>query len=264
MTLTVDQPHPEVGPLLRTWRHERRYSQLELSLRSEVSTRHLSRVETGRAHPTPEMIMRLSDHLEIPITERNRLLLAAGFAPHYSDHAVDDMPVAVVMDGLRALVDAHLPYPALLLDSYWDVVDANSAVDPLLAGAAPALLEPPINVLRLTLHPQGLADRINNLPGWAAHLQSQLRHRAERTADPRHRALAEEITAYVPHATNAPAPGAPVLTLDLDDGDGGLLRFFTMSARLDTATDATLEGLHLETFLPADEDTRRRLQPIPT
>ena len=188
--MTVVADGVDVGPLLRTWRERRRFSQLELSNRSQVSTRHLSRVETGKAHPTSEMVLHLADHLDVPLRERNRLLLAAGFAPLYQDHLLDDGSVAVVMDGLRHLLDAHLPYPALLLDPFWDVIDANAAVDRLLLGCDPALLEPPLNVVRLCLHPGGLAPRIRNLHHWAGHLHQQAtppRRAHPRPAPPRAR-----------------------------------------------------------------------------
>lgn len=247
-----------VGVLLRTWRERRRFSQLELSNRSLVSTRHLSRVETGRAHPTPEMLLHLADHLEIPLRERNRLLLAAGYAPRFQDAGLQDEAVAEVMAGLRDLLDAHLPYPALLMDAYWDIVDANAAVDWLLAGCDPELLEPPVNVLRVLLHPAGIGGRLRNRDEWAAHLHQHVVHRAERTHDPRHDELVEEVRSYVGRPPARRVSTGPVLTLELQT-DNGLLRFFSTSARLDTATDATLEGLHLETCLPADPATRRAL-----
>ncbi|MFB6789528.1 helix-turn-helix domain-containing protein [Streptomyces olivaceus] len=258
--MSVAAEVPPVGALLRTWRERRRLSQQELSNRSRVSTRHLSRVETGKAHPTPEMLMRLSDSLEVPLRDRNRILLAAGYAPRYRDRRLDDASIAVVMDGLRRLLDAHLPYPALLLDDHWDIVDANAAVDQLLSGCAPELLEPPINVVRVCLHPEGLADRISNLTEWGGHLLQQVGHRAERTHDQCHHELVAEIAGYL----GGPVPAiprtshtGPVITLEIDV-DGAPLRFFSTSATLSTATDATLEGLHLETFLPADEATRHR------
>jgi transcriptional regulator with XRE-family HTH domain len=254
MTVVVDAA--EVGVLLRTWRERRRFSQQELSNRSRVSTRHLSRVETGKAHPTPAMVLHLADHLEVPLRERNRLLLAAGYAPHYEDNRLDDGSVAVVMDGLRHLLDAHLPYPALLLDTYWDVIDANAAVDQLLVGCDPALTEPPLNVVRLCLHPGGLAPRIRNLDQWAAHLHQQVTHRAEHTHDRRHLELVAEIESYLDQPPRLPVSTGPVLTLELET-EAGLLRFFSTSAQLSTATDAALEGLHLETFLPADVATRQ-------
>jgi len=248
----------EVGRLLRSWRERRRFSQQELSNRSSVSTRHLSRVETGRAHPTAEMILYLADHLDVPLRERNRLLLAGGYAPQYRDRGLNDASVAVVMDGLRSLLDAHLPYPALLLDDHWDVIDSNAGVDVLLKGCAPRLLEPPINVIRLCLHQDGLAPRIGNFAEWAAHLHHQLVHRAERTHDPRHLALADEAGRHLAGTPRTTPTGSPVLTLELTAGDGDPLRFFSTSARLTTPTDAALEGLHMETFLPADEPTRQR------
>ena len=255
--MSVVADGPPVGALLRTWRERRRFSQQELSNRSRVSTRHLSRVETGKAHPTPEMVMHLSDNLDVPLRDRNRLLLAAGYAPHYQDHRLDDASIAVVMDGLRRLLDAHLPYPALLLDNHWDIVDANPAVDQLLTGCAPELLEPPINVVRICLHPDGLARRIGNIAEWGSHLLQQVSHRAERTHDQRHHELAAEIAGYLGNPDAATPLTGPVITLEIDV-DGNPLRFFSTSATLSTATDAALEGLHLETFLPADDETRSR------
>lgn len=255
--MSVAAEAPSVGALLRAWRERRRFSQQELSNRSRVSTRHLSRVETGKAHPTPEMLLRLSDNLDVPLRERNRLLLAAGYAPRYQDHRWDDVSIAVVMDGLRRLLDAHLPYPALLLDDYWDIIDANAAVDQLLTGCAPELLEPPVNVVRVCLHPDGLARRIGNLAEWGSHLLQQVSHRAERTHDQRHRELAAEIAGYLGKPSVSTPFTGPVITLEIDV-DGNPLRFFSTSATLSTATDAALEGLHLETFLPADDETRRR------
>lgn len=252
--MTATAEGTAVGELLREWRESRSLSQQALSDLSTVSTRHLSRVETGRAHPTPQMILHLSEQLEIPLRERNQILLARGYAPRYADSSLDDASLASVMDGLRDLLDAHLPYPALLLDDYWDVVDANPAVDALMAGCSAELLEPPINVIRLCVHPDGLAPRIRNLPVWAAHLHQQLRHRAAQTRDQRHAELAREVAELVDVQT-LPAVVGPVVVLELE-ADAGPLRFFSTAARLTTATDAALEGLHLETFLPADERTR--------
>ncbi|MEW1954716.1 helix-turn-helix transcriptional regulator [Terrabacter sp. NPDC080008] len=250
---------PTVGELLRTWRERRRLSQLELSSRAGVSTRHLSCVETGRAQPSPELIERLAEQLEVPLRSRDSLLLAGGYAPRHHPRGLEDAELAPVMDGLRQLLDAHQPYPALLLDGHWDVVDANAVVDVLLQGCDPCLLEPPINVVRLSLHPGGLAPRIRNLEQWAAHLLHQVRGRAEHTHDPVLHELADEAAGYLRAATARPlAEVGPVLALELEVG-GALLRFFSVSARLETATDATLEDLHLETFLPADARTQQLL-----
>ncbi|MET7637254.1 helix-turn-helix transcriptional regulator [Streptomyces sp. NPDC005438] len=252
--MAASTSEPDIGDLLRLWRQRRRFSQQELSNRSAVSTRHLSRVETGKAHPTPEMIMRLADHLDLPLRDRNRLLLSGGFAPRFDEHALDDTGLAVIMSGLRDLLTAHLPYPALLLDDRWDIVDSNTAVDQLVDGCADWLLEPPVNVLKLCLHPDGLAPRIRNQQEWGAHLMRRLRSRAERTHDPRHRALLDELSGYL-DGPDSLAPAGPVLTLEIDVR-GRPATFFSTSAQLDTAVDTTLEGLHLETFLPADEATR--------
>ncbi|MFY1678600.1 MULTISPECIES: helix-turn-helix domain-containing protein [unclassified Streptomyces] len=256
--MSVTGEVPPVGALLRTWRERRRLSQQRLSDRSRVSTRHLSRVETGKAHPTPGMLMRLAEHLDVPPRDRDRLLLAAGYAPRHGSQRGDDASIAVVMDGLRRLLEAHLPYPALLLDDHWDIVDANAAADRLLVGCAPELLEPPVNVVRVCLHPDGLAGRIGNLAEWGGHLLRQASHRAERTHDRRHHELAAEIADRIGGADASAPPTGPVVALQLDV-DGRPLRFFSASATLGTATDATLEGLRLETFLPADDETRRRL-----
>jgi len=205
------------------------------------------------------MVLHLADHLDVPLRERNRLLLAAGYAPRYHDHRLDDQSLAVVMDGLRSLLDSHAPYPALLLDSYWDIVDANAAVDRLLTGCDPTLLDPPVNVLRVCLHPGGVRSRIRNLEQWAGYLHQQVCHRAEHTHDARHRELVQEVESYLDHPPAIPSPTGPVLALELQSG-GNTLRFFSTSAQLTTATDAALEGLHLETFLPADRRTRQALE----
>ncbi|QUF08295.1 helix-turn-helix transcriptional regulator [Actinosynnema pretiosum subsp. pretiosum] len=251
----VDEP---VGVLLRAWRRRKSLSQQGLAEAAAVSARHVSRVETGLAHPTPEMILRLAEHLDVPQPERDRLLLAGGYAPRtpVAPEAADP----VVLAGVRDLLDAHLPHPALLLDDRWDLIDANAAAAELLVGCAPHLLEPPVNVLRLTTHPDGLARRVRNLPQWAGHLREQLRHRAERTGDAAQVALLAEITGHLAGLGVPPAPAAgpgPVLVLELES-DGGVLRFVSTSTRLTGPADRAVAGLHLETLLPADERTRAR------
>lgn len=243
------------GAMLRIWRERRRLSQQELSNRSGVSSRHVSRVETGKAHPSVDMLLHLAEQLDLPLRERNRVLLAGGYAPRYEARDRDDASVAAVMDGLRGLLDAHRPYPALILDGYWNIIDANDATESLLAGCAPELLEPPVNVLRVCLHPDGMSTRIRNLNTWAGHLYRQVTHRANRTHDPRHLELADDIVSNVPDVLSAPPGAGPVLTLELDSAEG-ILRFFSASTQLETATDVSLEELHLETFLPADQQTR--------
>jgi transcriptional regulator with XRE-family HTH domain len=247
-----------VGDLLRSWRQRRRLSQLELAERAGVSTRHLSFVENGRSKPTAEMILRLADHLDVPLREQDRLLLAGGFAPQFGSQSLAADSLEVVMSGLRDLVDAHLPYPALLLDTYWDVIDANPAATALLSGCDPSLLEPPVNALRASLHPRGLAGQIRNLDAWADHLIRQVTSRAMHTDDPRLRDLAAELAGYVQPVVSRLRPTAPVLALELTTPDG-LRRFFTVAAQLETPTDSLLQGMHLETFVPADRATRAAL-----
>ncbi|WP_407319935.1 helix-turn-helix transcriptional regulator [Isoptericola halotolerans] len=244
------------GTLLRSWREHRRLSQQALSDRSTVSTRHLSRVETGRARPSASMLVQLSDHLDLPIRDRNRLLVLAGHAPRYDDRRLDDPALGPVLHSLRELLTAHLPYPALLLDDHWDVVEANAAVDALLSGCAADLLEPPINVVRLCLHPEGLAPRLRDVDRWAGLLWHQVSRRAERTNAPRLHRLVDEIRGFLGEIGSELPVSGPVVSLDLVDGDD-TLRFFSTSTQLTTATDGALEGLHLETFLPADAHTRR-------
>ncbi len=243
-----------VGDLLRKWRGRRRMSQLELSSRASVSSRHLSFVENGRSAPTRSMVAVLADHLEVPLRARNELFLAAGYAPPHHERSLDDEELAPVLNGLRRLVDAHLPWPALLLDDRWDIVDGNAAVDTMLATCDPELLEPPVNAIRVTLHPAGLAPRIRNIVEWGGHLVSQLRHRAEATGDPQLDILLAEAEERLSGQGSTPVANGPVVTLELEQ-QGRLLRFFSVAARLEMATDLTAEGLHLETFVPADPAT---------
>lgn len=247
-----------VGQELRGWRQRRALTQLTLASRAVVSTRHLSFVENGRSRPTPEMILRLAEEMQVPLAEQNRLLLSAGYAPRYQQRPSDSRELAPVMSGLRRLLDAHSPYPALLLDDHWDIVDANVAVDALLVGCSPELLDPPINALRLILDQRGLAPRIRNLNAWRAHLLHQLEQRiTHRGGDPRLESLLQAYTSDRPPLTAA-APADPVLVLEITV-DGHDLRLFSIASRIENATDITLDGLHLETFLPADDTTRRVL-----
>jgi transcriptional regulator with XRE-family HTH domain len=244
----------EIGTLLREWRERRRLSQLELSHRAEVSTRHLSFVETGRSRPTAEMIERLADHLDVPLRERNRLLMAGGYAPAHPEHGLDEPDLATVREALGVVLAAHEPHPAVLLNRWWELVDANAAVAALLEGVDPALLEPPVNVLRLSLHPRGLAPRIANLGQWRGHLLGQLHQRIERTADQRLVELAEELAGYPGGVPQPTAPTDVVLPLRLSS-PAGELSFFSIAAHVGTATDVTVEELVLEAFYPADRAT---------
>ncbi len=256
---TVTAPRP-VGQLLREWRERRRLSQLELSLQADISTRHLSFVETGRSRPTPEMIVRLTEQLDIPLRERNQLLLAGGYAPAYPQHGLDAPELASIRSALRQVLAAQQPFPAVVLNRWWEMLDANPAIAPLVDGCAPDLLVPPVNVLRLSLHPEGMASRIVNLGQWRAHLLEQLHRRALSTGDGRLRELEQELQGY-PGGMQDERPAATdvVLPLRLRHGSGEL-SFFSVTAAVGTATDVTVEELAIESFHPADEATSLALR----
>jgi transcriptional regulator with XRE-family HTH domain len=254
-------PAAPVGQLLRQWRERRRLSQLELSIQAEISTRHLSFVETGRSRPTPEMILKLTEHLDVPLRERNELLLAGGYAPAYPQHGLDAPELASVRDALRRVLAGHEPHPALVLNRWWEMLDANAAVPVLIAGCAPELLVPPVNVLRLSLHPDGMAGHIENLAQWRTHLLGQVRRRAEQTGDDRLAELHVELAAYPGgHDTSLPANNV-VLPLRLRH-ETGVLSFFSISASVETAADVTVDELVVESFYPADQETEQRLRAL--
>ena len=260
MTTLTAPPRP-VGQLLRQWRERRRLSQLELSIQAEISTRHLSFVETGRSRPTPEMIVKLTEQLDVPLRERNQLLLAGGYAPMYPERGLDAPELASVREALRLVLAGHEPYPAVVINRWWELQDANAAVAVITAGCAPRLLEPPVNVLRLSLHPDGMASRIANLPQWRAHLLEQVRRRADQTGDGRLRELHAELLAY-PGGVDSRLPATNVvLPLRLRHGTGEL-SFFSIAATVETAADVTVEELVIESFYPADPDTAQRLRAL--
>lgn len=258
MTSTTTRP---VGSLLREWRERRRLSQLELSSRAEISTRHLSFVETGRSKPTPEMILKITDHLEVPLRERNQLLLAGGYAPAYPQHGLDAPELARVRAALKQVLAGHEPFPALVINRYWEMQDGNAAVGLLVADTAPHLQEPPVNVLRLSLHPEGMAPQIANLAQWRAHLLGQLHRRAEATGDPKLAELEDELRAYPGGIDTSLPANNVVLPLRLKH-EVGELAFFSISAALETAADVTVDELTVETFYPADQDTANRMRAL--
>jgi transcriptional regulator with XRE-family HTH domain len=243
----------DVGVLLREWRGNRRLSQLELAGQAGVSTRHLSFVETGRARPTREMILRLAQELEVPLRARNELLLAGGFAPAFGESELGGPSLAGVLAALRNVLVGHAPYPALLVDRHWTLIDANDAVGRLTAGSAGWLLEPPVNVLRLSLHPDGMAGRIGNLAEWRTHVLHRLDRQAAATGDPVLRELHAELAGY-PGGISAGTPDGLVVPLRLDG-----LAFFSVTSVLGTPLDVTLSELAVETFLPADPVTAAAL-----
>jgi transcriptional regulator with XRE-family HTH domain len=254
MTVTAIASARPVGQLLREWRERRRLSQLELSIQAEISTRHLSFIETGRSRPTPAMIVKLTDQLEVPLRERNQLLLAGGYAPMYPEHVLDAPELDRIRDALALVLAAHEPYPALVINRWWELVDANSALAALTGGCAEHLLTPPVNVLRLSLHPDGLASRIVNLAQWRAQLLGQVRRRAERTGDAKLAALYDELRGY-PGEIDASLPlDNVVLALRLRT-EHGELALFSVAAALETAADVTISELVIETFYPADSAT---------
>ena len=258
MTTTLAPPgRPPVGVLLRQWRVRRRLSQLDLAGDAGVSARHLSFLETGRARPSREMLLRLAEQLEVPLRERNELLLAAGFAPVYGRRGLDHPDMAAVTRALDLVLTAHEPFPAVVVDRSWELVAANASVALLTDGVAAHLLEPPANVLRLSLHPDGLAPRIRNLPQWRAHVLHRLAREAHLTGDPALAALHRELTA-LPGGTDRSTPDGIAVPLRLRAGDsagGEVLSFLSTVTTFGTAVDLTAAELSVEAFLPADERT---------
>jgi transcriptional regulator with XRE-family HTH domain len=258
MSALPGSPPATVGALLRTWRHRRRLSQLDLSLEAGISARHLSFVETGRSAPSRDMVLRLCDHLDLPLRERNRVLLAAGYAPAYPETPIRDPAMRAVRDAVRQVLTGHEPYPAVVVDRYWDLVDANAASGLLTAQVSPALLAPPhANVLRATLHPDGLAPHIVNLGEWRAHLLHRLHRQIAFSGDPRLAELAEELRGYPcdqPEPEPGPGPGRLVVPLRVRTGRGEAALISTV-ATFGTPLDITLEELCIESFYPADPFT---------
>jgi transcriptional regulator with XRE-family HTH domain len=248
-----------VGPLLRDWRRRRRLTQLDLALEAEVSTRHLSFVETGRSSPSREMVLHLADVLEVPLRERNRLLLAAGFAPSYVARDLDSPDLAPVRAAVDTILTGYSPYPALVVDRGWHLVAANGAVDLLTAGVAAALLEPPVNVLRLSLHPDGLAPQIANLAQWRGHLLARLAREAALSGSAELVALLRELRGYPGGLERSGPGGAIVVPLRLRT-DGAELTFLSTVTTFGTALDVTAAELSIEAFLPADPDTAAALR----
>lgn len=246
-------------------------SQLDLALEASISSKHLSFVETGRARPSRDMILHLSEQLDIPLREQNVLLVSAGYAAVFPERPLDDPALAVAREAVEIVLTGHEPYPALAVDRHWHLVAANAAVAPLLTGADPGLLEPPINVLRLSLHPGGMAPRIANLAEWRAHILVRLRQQIEVSADPVLAALHDELSAYPAPSVDPRRPptrpdpefGSVVVPLRLMS-DHGTLSFFSTTTVFGTPIDVTLAELAIEAFFPADAATAeilRRLTP---
>jgi|SRR5437588_430973 len=250
---------PTVGRLIREWRTRRSLSQMALASDSAVSTRYLSFIETGRARPSREMVLHLADQLEVPLREQNRLLMAAGYAPFFPQRSLDDEQMAPVREALDRFLEAHRPYPAAIVDGHWNLVAANDGIGLMTQGVAPELLDPPANVFRIALHPDGMAPRILNFEEWSAHLISRVRRQAALTGDPEMARLYEELSGYPGVSLEHVADGsAPFLLHRLKLADEEL-SFFSTVTTFGTATDITLAELSLEAFYPADEETKRAL-----
>ena len=248
--------------MLREWRTRRRLSQLDLALEAEVSPRHLSFVETGRAQPSREMILKLADQLEIPLREQNALLLAGGFAPVFVERPLESPSLTQARDAVHRIVTAHEPYPAIAIDRYWKLVAFNQAISPLLEGVDPSLLEPPVNVLRVSLHPGGLAPRIVNLPEWRAHLLHRLDRQIASSGDP---VLIDDArgAGRLPLCCRTGATPIDELIVPLViRTSAGELRLFGTVTVFGTPLEITLSELAIESFFPADAATAEILRTL--
>jgi len=268
--MTTAVPDTGVGPLLRGWRERRRISQLELALRAGSSARHISFVETGRSRPSEEMILRLAEHLEVPVRERNALLLAGGYAPRYTETSLDDPALATLREGLERLLQGYEPYPAIVVDGIYNVIAANRGIAMLLDGLPEKLLTPPLNTMRITLHPEGLAPRIRNLREWRAHLLAQMERQIALVRSGALRELYDEVAAYpLPEAaadreaSGSELPDHPNFALPLQiEHDGRVLSFVSSISTFNTPMDVTVAELAIETLLPADPATVKYLQSL--
>lgn len=261
---------PGVGPLLREWRSRRRLSQLELAVDAGVSSRHLSFVETGRARPSPELLLTLARHLEVPLRERNSLLLAAGYAPRYHETPIDAPESQRVHDSLERLLSAHDPYPGVVLDRRWNIVLANQAAMRLVSGVPAELVQPAPNIFRISLHPRGMASVTLNFDEWATYLLTQLHRLVVRNPDPMFSALEEEVRSY-PNVVDL-LERSPMGVGREDEPqllipcrllvDGVELSLFTTLTTFGTPRDITLDELTIELFFPADEATEETLRQL--
>ena len=285
-----------VGEQLRSWRERRHVSQLDLSLQAGISARHLSFVETGRSKPSSGLILRLSEELDVPLRERNVLLLAGGFAPAYPERGLDAPPLSAVTEAMRQVITAHMPNPALAVDGHWELIDANDAVSLLTAGTAAELMEPPVNVLRVSLHPDGMAPRILNLGQWRQHVLFRLRRQADRSGDPFLHDLYEELSGYpggdgageagraggsrrasgargasgvngvgkvtgTGEANGAGEAADVVLPMRLRVGDAEL-SFLSTTTVFGSPLDVTVAELAIESFYPADAATAAAMRAL--
>jgi transcriptional regulator with XRE-family HTH domain len=263
--VTTSASPPSVGPLLRSWRQRRHLTQLELANESGVTTRHLSFVETGRSRPSREMVLHLAEVLEVPLRERNNLLVAAGFAPTFRQRDLGDASLGTVRTALGQVLAGQEPYPAIVVDRRWQLVLANQAADVLTEGIAAELLEPPVNVMRVSLHPKGLAPRIRNFDAWADHAIGRIQREVAITGDDELAALAEEMRGYARERGAARVPdeaGRDIAVPMVLDSSQGTLTLVTMISTFGTALDITLAEMVLESFLPGDQRTVEALNAL--
>jgi transcriptional regulator with XRE-family HTH domain len=264
MNATTRNATRPVGDLLREWRQRRRMSQLDFAVEAEISSKHLSFLETGRSQPSREMLLHLAELLDVPLRERNSLLIAAGFAPMFKEHPLSDPALQPAREAVELVLRGHQPYPALAVDRHWQLIAANDAAKYFMAGVAPALLTPPLNVLRITLHPDGMAPRIVNLGEWRAHLLSRLRRQVEVSADATLAELLKELSEYpAPAHTAEPATSAVPFAVPFRLAtDVGVLSFISTITVFGTPVDVTLSELALESFFPADPATGAALRSL--
>ena len=249
-----------IGPLIKHWRERRRMSQLYLASEAEISSRHLSFIETGRATPSRAMVLRLAEYLDVPLRERNQLLTAAGVAPVFQERSLDDQSMQPARAAVEQVLKGQEPYPALAIDRYWNLVSANGAVAALIADADPSLLEPPVNVLRLSLHPRGLATKIVNLGQWRAHLLERLERQISLTADPQLIALRDELKSYPGGSDRNAVMDSSIAIPFVLSTAAGQLSFISTTMMFGTPIDITLSELAIELFFPADETTAAALR----
>uniref|UniRef100_Q07RA5 Transcriptional regulator, XRE family n=1 Tax=Rhodopseudomonas palustris (strain BisA53) TaxID=316055 RepID=Q07RA5_RHOP5 len=262
VSLSPTARRANIGDRLRQWRQRRRMSQLDLAGEAEISARHLSFVETGRAAPSRDMVMLLAERLEVPLRERNVLLVAAGFAPVFPQRPLDDGALKPARQAIDRVLRAHEPNPALAIDRHWNLLAANRMVMPLLEGIAPSLLAPPLNVLRLSFHPEGLAPRTANLGEWCAHLLERLHRQCEVTADPELLTLHDELKRYKIPARAAPVSADSVVVPFKLRLGAEVLSFISTTMVFGTPVDITLSEIAIETFFAADDVTATRLRAI--
>ncbi|GAA3388545.1 helix-turn-helix transcriptional regulator [Cryptosporangium minutisporangium] len=239
---------------MRQWRQHRGLSQLDLAIAADVSARHVSLVETGKSRPSADMVVRLADQLHVPLRDRNRLLLAAGFAPRYTERPLDDVALSAASDAIRRVLRAHEPYPALVFDRGWNIVMTNRAVAPFLAQVAPDLLRPPVNLVRLGLDPRGFASMVVNLADVRAAFRTRISRQLAAAPDPALTALYEELLA--PELGETPSQQAEfdaVIPMIIRIG-GRELRLFSTITTFGTPTDITLDEIAIESYYPADDE----------